>query len=277
MLPGIPEQSSKVPVCMTKVVPETLLVSECVTFTGISEQSAKVPVSISKVVPVTPLVSESVMLPGIPEQSPVSHVVPVQPRKVVCGAKSQFNLEGGQNACMGMATAFLFEAERGHVSTSEHINNILCSGLSQYMRVTEGENMHGQMIRFSNIVKYPFGSVPFTFTGICGRLCYGAKETESIDALIREIDNYISDTGKILIIINNVTSALIKKNNIYMFFDSHKNNKKGRASSRGHAVLVVMNNISQCQEYLRERHSGYFPVKFSAYRKLSKKIVSLGY
>ena len=143
------------------------------------------------------------------------------------------------------------------IESSSDLDKILYDGDSLYQNVT---NELKEQERFIHPL-LSLDELPHDFEIEIGKFAVGkdpvvsgflvdTQENSGLPSLHNALQSTLSNTKSCLLTIGAVCSAIFKRNDLYMFFDSHSHGKDGLSSIDGRSVLISFSSLDDLVGYM---------------------------
>ena len=143
------------------------------------------------------------------------------------------------------------------IQNSSDLDQILYEGDALYNRTitslkAEGKFVHSllSLEEIPNIVEIKTGQYFVEKQHIRYGYLVNTSDNEALPTLQCAIETAFLKSTSVLLIIGAVCSAISKRNNLYVFFDSHSHGENGLASSDGTSILMLFSCLEDLIAYL---------------------------
>ena len=143
------------------------------------------------------------------------------------------------------------------IQNSSVLDQILYNGDELYNRTVNNLKAEGKFVNFLLSLEEIPDTLDFK-TGqyfvekqqiACGYLV-NTLEDEALPTLNCALETAFLKSASVLLIIGAICSAISKRNNLYVFFDSHSHGENGLSSSDGTSILMLFSCIEDLVAYL---------------------------
>ena len=143
------------------------------------------------------------------------------------------------------------------IENSSNLDKILCEGASLYQHVNNRlKAQHRSFHQLLSLDELPdnFEIEIGKFAAhkdliVCGFLV-DTQEISGLPSLHVALQSALSSTKSCLLTMGAICSAVFKKNDSYMFFDSHSHGKNGLSSVDGRSVLISFSSLDDLVGYM---------------------------
>ena len=140
------------------------------------------------------------------------------------------------------------------INNSSTLDKILCDGDSLYQKIIHGLKADGKFIH----ALLSLDEIPDDFEVQFGKFIVEKQpivsgflvDTHSLPTLHRALHSAFTRASSGLITIGAICSAVFKKNDLYVIFDSHSHGKNGRSSYNGASILIAFSCLDDLIAYL---------------------------
>ena len=146
---------------------------------------------------------------------------------------------------------------QGKIQNSSDLDQILYEGDALYNRTitslkAEGKFVHSllSLEEIPNTVEIKTGQYFVEKQHIRYGYLVNTSDNEALPTLQRALETAFLKSTSVLLIIGAVCSAISKRNNLYVFFDSHSHGENGLASSDGTSILMLFSCLEDLIAYL---------------------------
>ena len=143
------------------------------------------------------------------------------------------------------------------INDGSKLDQILCDGDSLYQNIVDRLKADGKFIQpllsldeIPDVIEIEKGKFIVDKQPIVSGILVDSYVGHGLPSLHSALQSAFSTTSSGLLIIGAICSAVLRKNDLYIFFDSHSHGKNGLASSEGTSVLMSFKHLDDLVTYL---------------------------
>ena len=143
------------------------------------------------------------------------------------------------------------------INDGSKLDQILCDGDSLYQHIVDRLKADNKFIQpllsldeIPDVIEIEKGKFIVDKQPIVSGILVDSYVGHGLPSLHSALQSAFSTTSSGLLIIGAICSAVLRKNDLYIFFDSHSHGKNGLASSEGTSVLMSFKHLDDLVTYL---------------------------
>ena len=143
------------------------------------------------------------------------------------------------------------------INDGSKLDQILCDGDTLYQNIVDRLKADGKFIQpllsldeIPDVIEIEKGKFIVDKQPIVSGILVDSYVGHGLPSLHSALQSAFSTTSSGLVIIGAICSAVFRKNDLFMFFDSHSHGKNGLASSEGTSVLMSFKHLDDLVTYL---------------------------